>query len=147
MANRTEPPSSELTQPFWDATREQRLLLQWCSACEQPIFYPREVCPTCLGTDLAWRPASGQGQVYAVSVQERPTDPLMAERAPYAVALVTLEEGVRMMSNIVGCPPYEVTVGMAVQVTWEELSDGRHLPQFEPLVEPDRDPSAREPDG
>lgn len=122
-----EPPTSEVSEPFWDATREQRLVLQWCTSCEAPIFYPREACPRCLGFDLEWRPASGRGSVYAVSVQ-----PGRGDAESYAVALVELEEGVRLMTNIVGCPPDEVAVGTAVQVTWEALSDGRNLPLFEP---------------
>ena len=132
-ARRMEPPTSELTEPFWEATRERRFLLQWCTDCEQPVFYPREACPRCLGTSLEWRPSTGDGQVYAVSVQHRPQMPLLAfSSGPYAVALVELSEGVRLMSNIVGCPPDDVTVGMPVRITWEPLTDGRNLPQFEP---------------
>ena len=77
-ARRMEPPTSELTEPFWEATRERRFLLQWCTDCEQPVFYPREACPRCLGTSLEWRPSTGDGQVYAVSVQHRPQMPLPA---------------------------------------------------------------------
>jgi hypothetical protein len=70
--------------------------------------------------------------VYAVSAQHRPGWPGLAGRVPYAVALVDLDEGVRMMGNVVGGPPEEVTVGTAVSLCWEELSDGRHLPQWKP---------------
>jgi len=130
---RFEPPETEVTAPFWEATRRRELLVQWCGDCDEPIFYPREVCPRCLGTRLHWRQASGDGQVHAVSVQHLPSMPLPAYTdGPYAVALVELIEGVRIMSNVVGCPPEEVTVGMPVCVTWEELTDGRHLPQFTP---------------
>jgi uncharacterized OB-fold protein len=129
---RFEPQPTDVTLPFWDATRDQQLLLQWCTACNEPIFFPRAVCPSCLGTSLEWRPASGRGSVYAVTVDYRPQ--LTSRRAdePFAVVLVTLEEGVRMVSNVVGCAPEEVMVGMEVVVTWEPLSDGRHLPQFSP---------------
>jgi uncharacterized OB-fold protein len=130
---RFEPPTTELTEPFWEATRRHVFLLQWCTECEQPIFYPREACPLCLGTSIEWRPASGEGRVYAVSVQHRPPMPLpFYSEGPYAVALVDLAEGVRVMSNVVGCPPEEVVVGMPVALTWEPLSDGRNLPQFAP---------------
>src|SRR2546421_3030540 len=120
-ATRFEPPVSEVTQPFWEATRNKELLLQWCTSCSKPIFYPREVCPDCLGSSLEWRPSAGKATVYAVSVQHRPANPMMASRVPYAVALVDLDEGARMMTNVVGCPPDEVAVGMSVQVSWEEL--------------------------
>ena len=132
-ARRVEPQATDVSAPFWEATKEQRLLLQWCAPCDAPIFYPREVCPSCLLADgLEWRPASGRGQVYAVSVQYAPQIPLPAYESPYAVAVVELAEGVRMLSTIVGCDPDSVTVGQEVTVTWEPLSDGRHLPLFEP---------------
>src|SRR5207244_8198135 len=104
----------------------------WCRSCNQPFWYPRAICPSCLGDDIEWRPASGKGEVYASSVMARPGNPMMAERVPYVVALVQLEEGPRLMTNIVGCDPFDVRVGQAVQVTWEALSDGRNLPLFEP---------------
>ncbi len=130
---RFEPPESHEAEPFWAATRDRRLVLQWCRTCEAPIHYPREACPRCLGDELEFRPAAGCGIVYAVSVMPKPANPLMTGREPYAVALVDLDEGVRMMSNIVGVEPGSVDVGMEVRVTWERLSDGRHLPLFEPL--------------
>ena len=138
MANKTdnrrlEPTASEVSQPFWDATRNEQLVLQWCTRDNHAIFYPRETCPTCLQSDaLEWRPASGRGEVYAVSVQHAPQIPLPAYEPPYAVAVVELEEGVRMLSTIVGTDPESVTVGQAVSVTWEPLSDGRNLPLFQP---------------
>ncbi len=127
-----EPPVTETSQPFWDATREQRLLLQWCTTCDEPVWFPREVCPGCRGDTLEWRPASGRGEVYACTVEHRPTMPTPFGDAPYVVAIVELAEGPRLLTNVVGCPPDSVSVGMRVQVTWEELSDGRNLPLFEP---------------
>jgi uncharacterized OB-fold protein len=127
-----EPPVTETSQPFWDATREQRLLIQWCTACDAPVWFPREVCPGCFGSALEWRPASGRGEIYACIVEHRPSMPTPFGDEPYVVALVELDEGPRLMTNIVGCPPESVSVGMPVQVTWEELSDGRNLPLFEP---------------
>jgi uncharacterized OB-fold protein len=123
---------SEAAGPFWEATRERRLVLQWCTACEAPVFYPRAVCPACLGSALEWRPASGHGVVYAVTVEHRPQNPTLAAQAPYAVALVELEEGVRLLTNLVGAAPETFAVDDAVAVTWEPLPDGRHLPLFAP---------------
>jgi uncharacterized protein len=129
-ATRFEPPISEVTEPFWAATRRGRLLLQWCTACARPIWYPREVCPRCLSTTLEWRESQGRGVVYACTVEHKAQT--RALEAPYVVALVELDEGVRMLSNVVGCPPDQVAVGDRVGVTWEPLSDGRRLPLFEP---------------
>jgi uncharacterized protein len=127
-----EPPESEAAAPFWEATRERRLVLPYSTATGEPVWYPRDVDPVDPSRPFEWREASGVGTVYAVSVQHRPGPGRDPDAGPYAVALVELAEGVRIMSNVVGCPPDEVTVGMPVQVTWHELSDGRHLPQFAP---------------
>jgi uncharacterized OB-fold protein len=94
--------------------------------CERPVWYPRDVCPGCLGESLEWRTASGGGVVYACTVEHK-------AEPPYVVALVELDEGVRMLTNVVGCPPEQVAVGDRVRVTWEPLSDGRGLPLFEPM--------------
>jgi uncharacterized protein len=129
---RFEPNPSPVTQPFWDATRERRYLLQWCRPCDEPVHYPRWACPRCLGEDLEWRQASGRGEVYTFNVMHRPGSPLMADATPYVIALVDLEEGARILTNVVGCDPADVKVGMAVRLDWEELSDGRALAVFVP---------------
>ncbi len=84
---------------------------------------------------LEWRTASGRATVYAAGVEHRPeaAGANFSDGQPYCVALVDLEEGVRMLTNVVGCPPDAVHSGMAVTVTWERLSDGRQLPLFEPV--------------
>lgn len=127
---RFEPPVTATSAPFWDATRERRLVLQWCIECDKPIWYPREVCPRCLGSALEWRPAAGGGEVYAVTTEHNPQNPGMAGLAPYTVALIQLSEGVRMLSSVVGTAPEAVRIGAAVTVSWEPLSDGRNLPVF-----------------
>lgn len=127
-----EPPLSHVAAPFWDATRHEQLALPWCTACDRPFWYPRAICPSCLGDGIEWRVASGEGEVYAVTVQHRVGMGRDPADGPYAVALVDLTEGVRIMSNVVGCPPDDVDVGMPVRVAWLPLSDGRRLPQFKP---------------
>lgn len=135
---RFEPKPSVATDDFWEATREGKYLVQWCTACDVAIFYPREACPQCLSSDtLTWRESSGNATVHAVSVQYRAGNPLMADRVPYAVAIVELDAGagdqtIRCMTNVVDCDPETVAVGDAVSLTWEELSDGRKLPLFSP---------------
>ena len=131
-ATRSEPPVTEVTQPFWDATRDRRLVLQWSTTCGRPVQYPREVCPYCASSAMEWRPATGFGTLYAFTVEHKMASPLLGREGPYAVALVELDEGVRLLSNIVDCAMEDLEVGMALQVTWEPLGDGRHLPQFQP---------------
>jgi len=126
------PIEADEASPFWHASRSKVLVLPWCTACERPHWYPRVACPTCLGSDLVWRPASGNGTVYAVSVHHRPGMGRSPNDCPYTVALVDLPEGVRMLANVVDCEPSEVEVGDAVQVSWRPLDDGRHLITFAP---------------
>jgi uncharacterized OB-fold protein len=129
---RLEPPVSDAARPFWDATREGRLVLPWCTICDQPIWYPRAICPNCLGSEaIEWREASGRATVYAVTVEQ--AGQTAALPAPYAVALVELVEGPRLLTNVVGVSPNEIAVGDRVHVTWEPLSDGRQLPLFTPI--------------
>jgi uncharacterized protein len=122
------PEPSTVSAPFWAATENRRLAMQRCDDCNQLVWYPRFVCPHCGGFTLRWEELSGHGVVYAVSVHHRPAHPAFAERVPYAVVLVDLAEGARMMSNVFGSPP---AVGDAVSVAWLPLDDGRHLPIFE----------------
>jgi uncharacterized OB-fold protein len=124
------PPADGLSNPFWEATAEGRYLVQWCKVCEQPIYYPRYACPGCLSDAVEWRTATGRGVVYAFTIVHIPAAPWMADRMPYVTALVDLEEGVRVLTNIVDCDPQQVRVGAAVEVRWRPLADGRALPWF-----------------
>jgi uncharacterized OB-fold protein len=131
---RAEPPVTPTSAPFWDATRDERYLLQFCLDCERAVFFPREFCPHCGGFSLEWRPASGRGTVHAFTVDHK-GNPAIGGGTPFVIALVDLDEGVRVMTNVVGCLPDAVTVGLPVRVTWEPLSDGRKLPLFTPIQE------------
>lgn len=137
-AARFEPPVGEEAVAFWEATRDGRLLVQWCTSCDRGVFYPRVFCPHCAaGADaLEWREASGRATVYAAVVENKPqaAGATFSGGEPYCVALVDLEEGVRMLTNVVGCPPDSVHCDMALTVAWEPLSDGRQLPVFEPVL-------------
>jgi len=132
MTKLLEPRESSLSKPYWAASREERLVLPYCSACADFFWYPRPVCPRCLGDALEWREAAGKGVVHAVSVMHRPGPGRDPDAGPYAVAIVELAEGVRMLSNVVGVAPDAVAVGATVRVAWHDLSDGRKLPVFTP---------------
>lgn len=119
--------------PFWEGCRRGELLYQVCRACGQRQVYPRAACGRCLSADLAWLPASGQGTVYAFTVVHRAFDPAFHSAVPYVVALVELEEGVRLMTNITGCNPGDVQVGMPVRVDFQKASAEVTLPFFRPV--------------
>ena len=128
---RPEPPITEVSAPFWEATRERRLVVQRCDDCQTWVWYPRTACTRCLGDNLQWNTVTGRGTVYACSVHHRPGVAGMKDCVPYVVALVELQEGVRLLSNIVGCDPGIVRIGQAVTGAWDSLPEGRHLPVFE----------------
>lgn len=121
--------TSPHAEPFWEATKEKKLLMQWCTTVNKPVHYPRQLSPFTLEDTLEWRESPGRGEVYAITVVYKPSMPMA--KVPYAVALVDLEEGARMMTEIVNCDPTEVKVGDKVQLTWDELPGGRHMPVFE----------------
>jgi uncharacterized OB-fold protein len=127
---RLEPKASKLTEPFWEATRARRLVLQWCRRCDANIHYPRWACPSCLGDDLEWRESAGRGSLYSFSIATASASPMLADLAPVAIALVELDEGVRLVSNVVEVDLDAIEVGMAVRVRWEPMTDGRHFPLF-----------------
>ena len=132
MSPLLEPTASGEAAPFWEATRRSELVLPWCRDCQRPFWYPRAICPRCLGDTVEWQTASGRGVVYAASVQHLPGPGRDAADGPYVVALVDLEEGVRVMGNVAECAPDDVKVGMQVRAIWQPLSDGRQLLQFAP---------------
>ncbi len=132
-ASRPLPVPTPETQHFWDGTRDQQLLLQRCDDCSHVYFPPRPFCPKCSARAVSTFVASGKATLASYVINERP-HPAWDE--PYAIALVELAEGVRMMTNIVDCPqtPEALQLDMALEVTWEELNDEITLPLFRPAT-------------
>jgi uncharacterized OB-fold protein len=117
---------------YWDGCRSEKLLVQRCQACGQVQFYPRSICTTCGSQELELIESSGRGVVFTFSVCHRPATPAYADRLPYVVALVDIEEGVRLMTNILDCDVDQVRIGMNVEVCFETLADDVVVPQFRP---------------
>lgn len=126
------PRPTDATGPYWDATRDHKLVLQYCPRCEEFVHHPREACPGCLGREFRWVESTGRGTVHAFSVHHRPFEAMSADDLPYIVAFIDLEEGVRFLSNIIGVDPAAVAVGHRVNLTWRAVGEGYHLPVFEP---------------
>jgi uncharacterized OB-fold protein len=119
------PAVSPETRPFWEAAVAGRLLIKTCTACGRPHYYPRSICPFCGSDRTEWQEASGKGTIYSYSVMRRVP-------APYAIAYVTLEEGVTMMTNIVGCDLDAIRIGQAVKVVFKPTEGGPPVPTFAP---------------
>ena len=131
MSTPLAPSMSPDTQFFWDGLREHRLLIQRCTSCGTLRHPPRPMCPAC--NELGWDTveASGRGTVHSLVMPQHPQFPFLDY--PYAVALVELEEGTRLVSNIVGAGPDEVDVGLPVQVEVTRFDEELTLPQFRPV--------------
>lgn len=119
---RIAPPHSPEAAPFWTAAAEGRLVLPRCSDCATVIWYPRSWCPSCGSDAVTWTELSGRGTVYAVTVLRRGMGP-WADAAPFAVAYVELDEGPRLLTNLVTDAPDEVRIGDAVEATFVPLPD------------------------
>jgi len=128
--NKPVPDVNPCAQPFWDATRQEKLTLQKCEECGAVIFYPRLVCPDCHSDKLGWVDASGKGEIYSYTVVHNNSPSFFMDDMPYIVAIIKLEEGVQMLSNVVGCDPDQVKCDMPVEVVFEKLNDEFTLPKF-----------------
>ena len=119
--------------PFWQSVDRGALELPYCGLCKSFFFYPRPFCPTCWSSEISFCPVAGKGTVWSYTAVHFPhgANEGWKTRVPYVVALIALEEGVRMMSNVVDCPVESVHTGMAVEVVYREF-DGQTLPVFAP---------------
>lgn len=126
------PHPNEVSQPFWDAAKRHELQIQRCNACETHIFYPREACSECLAADLVWIPVSGKGTLYSYTIAQAPTHPAFADDVPYVIAIVELEEGPHITTNLVGCQSDQVTIGMPVVASFEDVNAEMTLVKFRP---------------
>ena len=133
MGSKATPRPTPETQPFWDGTRAGELRIQRCNDCRQFYFYPRPFCPSCWSEDVEWVAVSGRARLHSYVINHRPA-PGFEDEAPYAIAVVELEEGPRMMSNIVGIEntPENLVLDMALEVVFEEQG-GMCVPRFRPL--------------
>ncbi len=119
------PAVSQETQAYWDAAAKGKLLVRKCMGCGQAHHYPRTICPFCFSDKTEWIEASGKGTIYSYSVMRRAA-------VPYAIAYVTLEEGPRMITNLVDCALDELAVGQDVELVFKQSEGGYAVPMFKP---------------
>jgi uncharacterized OB-fold protein len=128
------PDVHDETRPFWDGCKKHELLLQKCLECGRFYFYPRSICPHCFSDHNTWMKVSGRGKVYSFTVSFRPATQAFLEDLPYNIAIVELEEGVRMMSNIVNCDNDDLVIDMPVEVVFDDVTAEFTLPRFKPAL-------------
>lgn len=127
---RPTPASNWLVEPFWEGCRRGELRIQRCGECQRWFFVPQIACPGCHSESWEWTRVSGRGQIYSFTVVHRPATP--AFEAPYVLAIIELDEGLMMMSNVIGCDAADVKIGMAVVVEFEASEGGAAIPLFRP---------------
>ncbi|TDN58020.1 Zn-ribbon domain-containing OB-fold protein [Paraburkholderia sp. BL10I2N1] len=127
---RALPVPTRETAPYWRMANEGRLVVQRCGSCGRRQFYPRAFCTACLSDSVEWVDCSGRGTIYTYTICHIAGHPSMADKVPYAVAMIDLDEGVRMLAGIVDSDLAQVAIGAPVEVTFERISAEYALPQF-----------------
>ena len=130
--NKPIPVPSPSTEFFWTGVKEHQLLLQQCDKCSAYRFPPSPICPECLSSDYTVKPVSGKGTVFTFGVYHRLYSPAFEEDLPYTVGMIELEEGPRLVSNVVGIAPGDVYCGMPVVVTYDDIPDDATHYKFKP---------------
>lgn len=129
---RPQPTIGDLNRPFYQALAAGELRLQRCASCGFLRYPIASICPECLGRESVWELLSGRGVVHSTVVFHQVYNPAFADQVPYNVAIVELEEGPRLMTNVVGVDPASVAVGDPVAVVFTEIGVGTYIPQFVP---------------
>ncbi len=124
------PVPSEDSRPYWEAARKHELKLQKCSDCGAFRLPPSVVCPECTSMSAEWAAVSGRGRIYSFVIFHRAYHPAFKDDIPYAVAVIELEEGPRLLSNVVGCSPDEIRCDMSLEVYFEDITPEITLPKF-----------------
>jgi len=128
------PRPTPVSQPFWDALRDERVALQRCDDCARWVYYPRSRCPACLSDRLTWTEVAGRGTVYTFTVAEQATAPPFADEVPQRLAVVELTEGVRVSTTLVDVEPHAIRIGIPVTPVFDHGDDGVTLLRFRPEV-------------
>lgn|SRR5690606_32353077 len=118
------------SQPYWEGARQNKLLIRKCKECSTFHFMPRHLCPECWSDQLEWVESAGTGSIHSFSIIRRASLAAYSEKTPYVTALIDLDEGPRMVTNIVGDDALSAAIGDRVSVVFEDRGDGARLPQF-----------------
>jgi uncharacterized OB-fold protein len=117
------------SREYWEGLARGELRIQRCDSCARHVFYPRAICPHCFSSELSWVTATGKGTIYSYTVAHQGYG-AFAQDVPFVVAIVELEEDVRMMTRIVGSPREQVAIGARVEISFEKIDEDLTLPYF-----------------
>lgn len=123
----------EENKPFWDYMKQHEFRVQKCLGCGKLFYPPSMMCPHCQYMESEWVKLSGKAKVYSFIIVRKARHPAFAKEAPYVVAIIETEEGIRYTTNIIGCKPEEVYVDMPVDIVYEDVNDKITLPKFKPV--------------
>lgn len=129
------PLQTPAAQPFWNGLRNGKVCIQRCNDCGAWIFYPRNHCTACFSKSLSWREVSGDATLYSYTVARQPTAPHFADEVPQLLAIVELEQGVRMTSTLVDADPKDLRVGMRLRPQFDHVTEEVTLLRFAPRVD------------
>lgn len=118
------PYATDISRPFWEGLRAGEVRIQKCKSCEHWIFYPRSHCPNCLSPELGWHSVSGRGRLHTFTITRTPTVAMFADEVPQRLAVVELEEGVRVTSTLVDVDEADIVVGMPLEPVFESTDGG-----------------------
>lgn len=124
------PIPTPVSQPYWDALTDERIVVPHCVACDRSFFYARERCPRCLSDRIEWRQVTGAGTIYTYTIAPQPTAVMFADEVPQILAMIDLDDGVRLTATIVDATESELSVGAAVAPVFDHGDDGRTLLRF-----------------
>jgi uncharacterized OB-fold protein len=129
-AMRPKPQSTEYSEGFWEGVRRGELVVQRCTDCECLRHYPQPMCADCHGTAFDWAPVSGLGAIYSYTVSHSAFHPAWKDHVPYVLATIELDEGIRMITDLLGVDPESIAIGQRVEVYFESMPGQGPVPRF-----------------
>ena len=128
--NNIFPVSTIISKEFWESIKQHKFIIQKCKKCSKYIFYPREFCPYCLSSNLKWVQATEYGTIHTYSIIYRPPFSAFKENIPYNIAIIELDEGVRLMGTIINCNNNEIKIGRKVKIVFKDIYQEYSIPYF-----------------
>jgi len=128
------PLMTKLSRIFYEGCKRGKLLYQQCRDCQEVVFFPKELCSSCMSRDLEWKESEGKGKIHTFTVTYEGAPPEFMADAPFALAIINMDEGFRIMSNIVECDLDRIVCDMRVEVIFDAVTSEITIPRFRPAT-------------